>query len=152
MKRWLVLDCKKKWKWVKGYKRCYKVSRNGVVNLSKYNVVDQIYVHRLVAIAFCPNKSKRNNIVNHKNGNRLDNHYTNLEWTNTRGNTDHAVLNDLVVYGEKIPQSKLTNKIVKEIFYAIGDQTVIGEFYNVSREVVNRIKNRKTWQRLTRTL
>lgn len=49
-------------------------------------------VHRLVAILFpdvCP-KPESANIVNHKDGNKLNNVATNLEWTTPAGNIRHA--------------------------------------------------------------
>jgi len=38
-----------------------------------------IKIHRLVAMAFCPNPNEYKE-VNHIDGNKLNNHYTNLEW------------------------------------------------------------------------
>lgn len=39
-------------------------------------------VHRLVALAYCPNASKNYKVVCHKNKNRKDNRASNLMWTN----------------------------------------------------------------------
>lgn len=50
-----------------------------------------ITVHRLVALAFIP-LIEGKNYVNHKDGNVLNNHYTNLEWTTNRENLCHAEL------------------------------------------------------------
>lgn len=50
-------------------------------------------VHRLVALAFLK-KPKGFNIVNHIDGNKLNNSLSNLEWTNRKGNGKH--------YGEKL--------------------------------------------------
>lgn len=46
-------------------------------------------VHRTVAKFFIPNP---NNLpqVNHKDGNKLNNHYSNLEWCNNSHNQLHA--------------------------------------------------------------
>jgi len=46
-------------------------------------------VHRLVAAAFC---ERRNGCeyVNHKDGNKLNNHYLNLEWVTQSENNYHA--------------------------------------------------------------
>ncbi len=49
------------------------------------------YVHRLVALYFIPNNDQNKNVVNHKDGNRLNNDVSNLEWTTYKGNADHAV-------------------------------------------------------------
>jgi hypothetical protein len=45
-------------------------------------------VHRLVAMMFLP-KKKGCNIVNHKDGDKLNNTASNLEWTDRKGNARH---------------------------------------------------------------
>lgn len=44
-------------------------------------------INRLVAQAFIPNEENKP-IVHHKDHNKLNNHYTNLEWTTHKENTD----------------------------------------------------------------
>lgn len=47
--------------------------------------------HRLVAMLFLdPPKNNEEIIVNHKDGNKLNNHYTNLEWCTYTYNNKHA--------------------------------------------------------------
>lgn len=47
-------------------------------------------VHRIVAKLFCDN-SGGFDVVNHIDGNKLNNHYTNLEWCTQRHNNIHAI-------------------------------------------------------------
>lgn len=47
------------------------------------------YIHRLVAEFFCEKKPGKN-LVNHKDGNKKNNIYTNLEWCNPEDNVRHA--------------------------------------------------------------
>lgn len=47
-----------------------------------------IAVHRLVAITFL-RKSKNRNEVNHKDGDKLNNHFSNLEWCTRLENVRH---------------------------------------------------------------
>ena len=51
-------------------------------------------VHRTVALLYVPNP---NNLpqVNHIDGNKLNNHYTNLEWVTNQQNRTHAIENDI---------------------------------------------------------
>jgi hypothetical protein len=47
------------------------------------------YAHRLVAAHFCSNPHNYKE-VNHKDGNKLNNHFTNLEWCTRRYNIRHS--------------------------------------------------------------
>ena len=68
-------------------------------------------VHRLVAAFFVKNKDKKKyNIVNHIDGNKLNNHYKNLEWTDAAGNNNHAVKNNL------------TKSLKREISQYVGEE------------------------------
>lgn len=87
---------------VKGKKT--KLIDNGsyyVVGLSKHGKTRQHYVHRIVAEAFIPNVYNLP-IVNHINGNKLDNRVENLEWCTIEYNVKDAWENDLM----NIPQGK----------------------------------------------
>lgn len=50
-----------------------------------------VFLHRLVAFAYCPIPSADNVEVNHKDGNKDNNCADNLEWVSRQGNYDHAV-------------------------------------------------------------
>ena len=104
------MDIVREWTDVRGYNGKYEISNDGIVwshyrnralkgKLDKdgYHTVTlrqngknkSERVHRLVALHYCE-KPEGCNIVNHLDMNVLNNHYTNLEWTTIKGNTQHA--------------------------------------------------------------
>ena len=67
-------------------------------------------VHRLVAIAFCDGYSELRNEVNHKDGNKSNNVYSNLEWSTRLENVHHAIEEGLITHKElKIYNFKCKN-------------------------------------------
>lgn len=52
-------------------------------------------VHRLIAMCFCDNP-ERKEFVNHKDGNKLNNNASNLEWCTRQENVDHGYANGLM--------------------------------------------------------
>lgn len=55
------------------------------VQLCKNGIATPHYIHRLVAKAFVPNPKNKPE-VDHKDRNKINNHYKNLKWTNSQGN------------------------------------------------------------------
>jgi hypothetical protein len=89
------------------------------VSLWKNNRGKNFYVHRLVAEAFIPNP---NNLpmVNHKDGNKLNNHVSNLEWVVSSENAQHAVDTGLKTY---------TNRLTQQEFVELLTDVINGESY-----------------------
>lgn len=99
-----------------------KSGRYARVTFSVKQKMKSFSVHRLVALAFIPNPYNKP-CVNHKDGNRLNNHVSNLEWATYKENTIHAWDNNLMdrsKYGKnligKMPQ---TTKPVKDYITGI---------------------------------
>lgn len=61
-----------------------------IVHLFKNGKAKNFYIHRLVAEAFC-SKGKGKTQVNHIDSNRINNHYTNLEWVTSKENVSHFI-------------------------------------------------------------
>lgn len=72
---------------------------NGTIMKNGYRTISinkkKYYVHRLVVMAFVDGY-KEGLHVNHKNGNKLDNHFSNLEWVTNEENVRHSWRNGLV--------------------------------------------------------
>ncbi len=72
-----------------------KQKSNGYLKLKLVEIKDSvktyvcISVHRLVALAYIPNPESLP-IVNHKDGDKLNNHSDNLEWVTRKRNAEHA--------------------------------------------------------------
>lgn len=110
-----------------------------------------VNVHRLVAEAFIPNPDNKP-CVNHKNGIKTDNRAVNLEWCTYLENSKHAVLNDLIPFGENSFPSKLTEKQIVEIREKykprIYTTYMLGDEYGVSSSLISAIVLRKTWKKV----
>lgn len=100
---------------VSGLENYYQVSNEGrlrskktgrIYNLSKPKdgyprtricldgVKLSVNIHRLVAVAFVPNPEGKK-YVNHIDGDKTNNHATNLEWCTPSENNNHALANGL---------------------------------------------------------
>lgn len=96
-------------------------------------------IHRLVAKTFL-GESKLT--VNHIDGNKNNNHVSNLEWVTHQDNQLHAFKLELRNNkGEKHPRMKLTDSDVKDIRNSELSQTKLAKQYNISRSHINRIIN-----------
>ena len=88
------------------------------VHLSRDGIAKWHQVHRIVAKAFVPQKENCD-IVNHLDNNPSNNRYDNLEWTDYKGNMQHAAKQGRMRYN---PQNLLKAQLSKEIpVFAIID-------------------------------
>lgn len=70
-------------------KNCVRSDGYYKIGLSKEGKTNQPTVHRLVAQAFCE-QLEGCDVVNHIDGDILNNYYENLEWTTKKGNNNHG--------------------------------------------------------------
>lgn len=111
------------------------------------------YVHRVVAELYVPNPDNKPQ-VNHIDGNKLNNHYTNLEWVTNSENRQHAIENGLMKHGEDYKHTKLTEKDIKWIrdYYIPKDPqfggVALAKKFNVGTAQISRIINNKRWKHI----
>lgn len=107
-------------------------------------------VHRLVAAAFHDNPKDLPQ-VNHKDGNKINNHADNLEWCTRQENMDHGYANGLMHKHKGCTHhfAKLTVNDVFNIRFTRENFRVpyyiIAEFYEVSKQSIMDIVKGKNW-------
>ena len=107
-------------------------------------------ISRMVATAFLGSPEDVLLEVNHIDGNPLNNHIENLEWTTRQENMKHAVDNNLFRTGEDSPHNKVLISDVEDIFKLkfVESKTnkEIATIYNVSRQTIDSIIKGESWQ------
>ena len=112
-------------------------------------------VHRLVANAYIPNPENKP-YVNHKDGDKLNNHVDNLEWCTAKENSQHAYATGLAkaASGADSPCAKLTAEDVlfirtncKPYNREYGTRG-LGRMFGVDHSVISDIINNKTYKAL----
>lgn len=111
-----------------GYYQLPLTDSNGAV---KYK-----YAHVLVALHFVPNPLNLPK-VNHKDGNKLNNHYLNLEWCTQMENIHHAQRTGLSRV-TIVPLSKI--RLMRDAGYMFHE---IAEEFGVSTSYIWRLLNKK---------
>jgi hypothetical protein len=119
------------------------------VKLAKDRKKTNKYVHRLVASVFIANPDALPE-VNHKDGNRKNNHVNNLEWVNRRENLAHA--RDVLKRGAGTASdkrkrfTKVTAETVRQIRASDKTAKELSLIYGCSVNCVRRIRNNVTWK------
>ena len=107
-------------------------------------------IPRMVATAFLGSPEDALLEVNHIDGNPLNNHIKNLEWTTRQENMKHAFDNDLFRTGEDSPHKKVLISDVEDIFklkfIESKSNKEIATIYHVSRQTIDSIIKGESWQ------
>jgi len=131
-----------------GYKRISVVLKNGS---SK-----RVLVHRMVAEAYVDNPNNHH-YVNHKDGNKLNNHYKNLEWCTSSDNQKHAYKTSLKQYpkGQLNGRNRLSEQDVLNIYWELynGARNIdVRNKYDIGCGTLTCIKNKRNWNYLLKDL
>ncbi|WP_108448755.1 NUMOD4 domain-containing protein [Halomonas sp. BN3-1] len=108
-----------------------------------------VLVSRAVAFAFCE-KPPGCDVVNHIDGVKTNNVWTNLEWTTAQGNALHAFRTGLCLpgAGSRHSQSKLTESDVEEIIRRLcqkESQSSIADDFPVGVTTIGQINTGAQW-------
>ncbi len=118
------------------------------VSLWENNKETNAPVSRLVAKYFIPNIENKPQ-VNHKDGNKQNNHYSNLEWVTIAENIQHAYRTELfkpikdtsLCFKRKLSDSEVIEIIEK---YDSGiSRSIISKEYNIHKNYVTMLYNKK---------
>lgn len=147
------------WKDIKNYENEYQVSNLGRVKSKRSNIIiknildstgylictlsvvnkrKKVLVHRLVAQEFIENTNNKPQ-VNHVDGDKTNNHYSNLEWVTPKENTKHAWNLGLASVSDlhkEVARKTMSNTMSKKV---VDLQT--GIFYDSLKKAVEAINS-----------
>lgn len=121
------------------------------VTLHDKNGHSPFLIHRLVAEVFIPNKQNKPQ-VNHKDCDKTNNYFKNLEWCTIPENLKHASENNLIARGERVGTAKLSEEAVLSIrnhadnngrYYGRAE---LADEHGVSEATIKKIVNRQLWR------
>ena len=110
-------------------------------------------IHRTVALLYVPNPDNLPE-VDHYDTNKLNNHYTNLEWVTTEENRDRAIRNGLMKVGTDYEHTKLTEddiRYIRENYIPKHPEfggRALSKKFGVGSAQISRIVNNKRWKHL----
>lgn len=137
-----------------GLERKLNTNKDGYLYLRLHRNGEAKYmtVHRLVALAFVPNEDKENNpVINHKDGNKKNNYYKNLEWCDVQYNTIHSYKLGLQkpIKGSRHGRSKYTENQIHEVCRLLedGENSIkeISTKTDVSVRTIQSVRARVNW-------
>lgn len=103
-------------------------------------------LHRLVAIAFIPNPENKPE-VNHLDGDKTNNHVSNLSWVTRKEQMEHASETGLMLVGGMSQNSKLTDveaKYIREVYvegHLEFSAKALSEKFSISTRTITAIAN-----------
>lgn len=164
--------------WINGYEGLYKISNTGnvysfvrksvrilkpaqdgggypCVSLVKDSIHKTFKVHRLVASHFIGVNCEKNH-VNHIDGNKKNNHFTNLEWVTQKENNYHSMYK-LGRCGSPFGVSvrrQLGEIELLTVVTLLNSKSVksIAEYYKINPSIISNIKRFHTYSETTKLM
>lgn len=135
--------------------KAQREDRNGYYRTSltdSEGILRTVHVHRLVALAFIPKVDTFREHVNHKDGIKKNNHYSNLEWCTPRENLIHALETGLRTNklkpkfkGYNHKKSKLTKENLEFILGSDLSLRKLASMFGVHHSIIWGIRNNKRY-------
>lgn len=157
--------------WISNYGRFFREDKNCIIPSRTthygYSVVSICYntckctdytIHRLVMICFNYISNYEDMIVNHIDGNKQNNHISNLEWCTYKENLHHALNYGLKKIGEDHNKSNITNHQAKLIcqglvnrmsYKNICEQLLHIPYTDLMKWIICDIKRGNTWKSIS---
>ncbi len=106
------------------------------------------FIHRVVIETFSPRPSRKS-ICRHLDGNRKNNHISNLRWGTYQENKNDSIFHGTYIHGERHPRSKLTDDKVREIRVRLkqGERACdLAREFGITESGIRNIKIRVNWK------
>lgn len=132
------------------------INRNGYMRVHIHG--RDVMVHRLVLQSFMPNPKCNELQVNHKDGNKSNNHLSNLEWCTREENMQHAVQHGLVKTGQNDHKARHTDEEVHRICQLLEQGYTKNRLIcmklgvNFTQEYnyfINNVRSKREWKRIS---
>lgn len=134
----------------------YQVNLQTEYDGCPYSISKSYAMHRLMMSVFYPVENMDKLYINHKDGNKMNNDLTNLEWCNASENIHHAIDNGLmkIKCGDECSYSTVNEKTVRKIceLYLTGMYTKqeLANLFNVNKSLICDITNNSSWRHITK--
>ena len=125
----------------------FKKDKDGYFEVTLNNGTPSWFrVHRLVGFAYLQNPGNKP-MINHKDGDKQNNHYSNLEWVDNRENVIHSIENGLqkIIRKNEVTNPEKIHEVCKLLEYGVKPLSKIEKITGVSAKIVSSIKMKESW-------
>lgn len=129
-----------------------------VISIRVDGVCKLLRVNRMVLLTFEGPPSEEDMQAAHLDGDRLNNHRSNLDWATNKVNASHRAIHGTGARGQKHGCARLTDEQARSILQRVrianrktgdrGNVRQLAEEFNVALETIGMLGRRKTWKHL----